>query len=189
MRIKPVVPVLLLWLSALLSPALQAQELIDRVLEAVADQQVSHWAFTETRYSPLLAEPQQLNGELRYQPPDGLQREVLETGERFSIDGEWAEVETAQGLSTRLHLSEVAALEQFSVAVRALLANDRASLEQLFRIETFGTLGDWQLQLQPRIENGGVVQIRAFGQQALFHTLEILETSGDRVVIEQEPLN
>ena len=107
-------------------------------------------AFVEQRDSPLLKVPLRLSGEYRRPDDATLVREVQSPyAETTTIRAGQATI--ARGTRSRtFSLARVPELAGLQASFGALLAGDRATLEQHYRIATTGTRQHWILTLVPR---------------------------------------
>ena len=139
----------------------------DWILQAVARPAPSRTVFVELRESPMLKQPLRLQGEYRRETDGRLVRQVhAPYAETTTLaDGE-AVVERAGRAPRRIALSQVPELMAVQAGFGALLAGDRAMLEQHYRIAAAGTRGHWTLTLVPRdaalaakLRDGRIVRI------------------------------
>lgn len=164
--------------------ALSAQEL----LPTLAVKQNKSIAYRETRYSPLLKKPLSHTGQLRYRPPDTLEKQALEPpGQTYRIEADQMIVIGQDGKSSpRIALSGQPALAGLAASLRAMMQGDLAGLQRAFRVELLGERRQWLLALLPRDARVGELlsTIRMHGNDTHWQSVELIEASGDRVVIE-----
>jgi hypothetical protein len=145
-------------------------------------------AYRETRHSSLLKRPLVQSGELRYRPPDTLEKQVIEPpGDTYRIEAQHMTVVGRDGrTSPRIALSGQPALAGTTDSLRAMMRGDLSALERMFRVELLGDRTHWLLSLLPRDPKLGKVlnAIQMRGSGADWQSVELLEASGDRVTIE-----
>ena len=126
------------------------------VLRQLAQPAPTRTAFVELRDSPLLKAPLRISGEYRRPDEATLVREVespyLETTTIMSSGAGDSQATIARpGKRARsVSLARVPELAGLQASFGALLAGDRAMLEQHYRIAAAGTRGHWTLTLVPR---------------------------------------
>ena len=120
------------------------------VLQQLARPAPMHTAFVELRDSPLLKAPLRISGEYRRPDDATLVREVQSPyAETTTIRAGQATI--ARGTPSRsFSLARVPELAGLQASFGALLAGDRAALEQHYRIDSAGTRQHWTLTLAPR---------------------------------------
>ena len=187
MRLRPalvaLVP-LLLGQWALAGTA-QAQPDLERVMSALAQRKHGHVTFVEEKYIALLDKPVKSSGELLYQAPDHLEQRTL-SPKRETLVLENGVVTADRGRHHYvLDLRQYPQIVPFIESIRATLAGDRASLEQVFRLTFAGDFDKWTLTLMPLDEKLArtIRQIDIEGTQAAVHQVRILEADGDRSVL------
>jgi hypothetical protein len=120
------------------------------VLRQLAQPAPSRTAFVELRDSPMLKAPLRIGGEYRRPDDATLVREVQSPyAETTTIrDGQATIVRGTRSRS--FSLARVPELAGLQASFGALLAGDRAMLEQHYRIDVEGTRQHWNLTLVPR---------------------------------------
>ena len=107
--------------------------------------------YTEVRYSSLLSAPLVVSGQLAYLGPGILERRVEEPfHETTRIHGEDVIVTRDGEPPTRFSLKRAPELRSMLGAFGALLAGNRASLEQAFSYRVEGDEARWRIDLTPR---------------------------------------
>jgi hypothetical protein len=141
----------LLLLTMMLATAQSAEPDVGALVKRLARPAPAQIAFTEIRFSPLLKQPLVVSGQLRYEGPTSLDRQVEQPyQESTQIRGDSVRV-TRQGEAERsFALRRAPELRGLLTGFTALLAGDRAALEREFEIATAGTEGNWTLTLVPR---------------------------------------
>jgi Outer membrane lipoprotein carrier protein LolA-like len=142
-------------------------------------------AFTETRHSSLLKEPLVTTGELRFSPPDTLERRVdAPFVERYRIQGDHMTIERSGGTPRTLSLASQPLVANLVDTIRAMLSGDLSSLARLYRIELAGDHDHWALTLLPSdpamVEF--VASVHVIGHGSALARMEVVEPNGDRTV-------
>jgi hypothetical protein len=134
-------------------------------------------AFTEVRFSKMLREPLVVSGELVYDGPRSLDRQVTEPyREATSIRGETVRVERKGQRTLSFGLQRAPELRGLLSGLSALLAGDLAAVERDFEIVAHSTERTWQLELtpsDPRIRKR-LKMIRARGSDAEPRCFELI---------------
>ncbi|HET7126913.1 MAG TPA: LolA-related protein [Lysobacter sp.] len=125
------------------------------VLRQLARPAPMHTAFVELRDSPLLKAPLRISGEYRRPDEATLVREVqspyAETTTIKSSGAGAGQATIVRGTRSRsFSLARVPELAGLQASFGALLAGDRATLEQHYRVAAAGTRQHWMLTLVPR---------------------------------------
>jgi hypothetical protein len=108
-------------------------------------------AFSEVRFSSLLERPLILHGELVYDGPGKLARNVKSPyDERMTIDNGQASVQRGDKPARAFSLSQAPELEGFLRGFTALLGGDAAALSRDFTLVATGNATAWHLKLTPR---------------------------------------
>jgi len=135
-------------------------------------------AFAEVRFSGLLDRPLILHGELEYDGPGKLARNVEKPyREHMTIaDGE-ASVQRGDNPARTFSLSQAPELEGFLRGFAALLGGDAAALQRDFTLAASGSGTAWRLKLTPRDDRLArritALEVDGAGTSArCFHTFE-----------------
>ena len=143
-------------------------------------------AYTETRYSSLLAEPIVSSGTLSFRRPDAVEKNMTAPrNERFRIVG--AELIVARsGSERRIPLSSQPLLSAFAASLRGVLAGDAALLRSHYRLALEGDEQAWRLEMIPLDEEIGryVERINVSGRAGVVERIEVREANGDRSVMQ-----
>ena len=157
----------------------------------LAKQERGSVRFRETRHYARLKEPIVVIGALSFQKPDRLTKIATQPKwERVDIVGAEATLRASESEPARtIRLDDVPALNALIVALRATLIGDDAQLVRMFAIHLTGTKDDWRLVLVPRIAaiQEKVAQITIAGRGGVPTKFALVQSNGDRVVIEIEP--
>jgi Outer membrane lipoprotein carrier protein LolA-like len=159
---------------------------VEAAMRALAAAPKTPLAFTETRHSSLLKEPLVTTGELRFSPPDTLERRVrTPTAERYLIEGDRLTIErTGAGAPRTLSLASQPLLDNLVDTIRAMLRGDLPTLARMYRIEFAGGRDDWALTLLPSDPTmvEFVSTVRVTGHAGMLDEMEVVEPNGDRTV-------
>ena len=135
-------------------------------------------AFSEVRFSSLLERPLILHGELVYDGPGKLARNVKSPyDERMTIDNGQASVQRGDKPARAFSLSQAPELEGFLRGFTALLGGDAAALSRDFTLVATGNATAWHLKLMPRDDRLArritALEVDGTGTSArCFHTFE-----------------
>jgi len=165
--------------------ALAADSDLDQVMGALAQRKHGHVTFVEKKYIALLDRPVESSGELLYDAPDRLEKKTLQPKpESLVLEG--GRVSAQRGRHHYvLDLKQYPQVVPFIESIRATLAGDRTSLEQVFKVDFTGSFEHWTLGLVPRDPKlaGTVKEIHIEGEKDLIHSVEIREADGDRSLL------
>lgn len=182
----------------MLGQSLRAVELAEaaplqlaELMGLLAKQERGSVRFRETRHYVRLKEPIVVIGALSFQKPDRLTKIVTQPKwERVDIVGAEASLRASESEPARtIRLDDVPVLNALIVALRATLVGDDAQLVRMFAIHLTGTKDDWRLVLVPRtaVIQEKVAQITIAGRGGVPTQFALVQSNGDRVVIEIEP--
>jgi hypothetical protein len=137
----------------------------------------------------VLDKPVESSGELRFLPPNRLEKRTLKPKpEMLVLDGDQLQVER-RGKKHVLQLASYPEIAGMVESIRATLAGDRAALERVYRLSLQGGSNAWVLNLVPldaRVA-GIVTRIRMEGVRDEVRRMEILLADGDRSVMQIRP--
>lgn len=169
-------------LSAVAAPALAQPADADWVLKALARPAPMRTDFVEVRVSPLLKDPLRLVGEYRRPVADTLVREVRSPyAETTTLRAGEATIVRAGKTPRRFSLSRAPELASLQSSFGALLAGDRAQIEQVYTLKVQGPRERWTLTLAPkdRALAARVRDITLHGQGAELRCIETRPVKGD----------
>jgi hypothetical protein len=147
--------------------------------------------FSEVRFSSLLERPLILHGELEYDGPGKLSRNVKSPyEEHMTIADGQASVQRGDKPARTFSLNQAPELEGFLRGFAALLGGDAAALSRDFTLTANGDAHAWHLRLAPRDDRLArritALEVDGAGKSArCFHTFE---TDGDVNVLLVESL-
>ncbi len=128
----------------------------DWILSRLARPEATATAFVELRSSPMLRQPLALAGEYRRPDARTLVREVRRPyAETTTIRDGAATIERAGRAPRRFALDRAPELKALQGSFGALLAGDRAALEEHFTLSVDGAADAWTLTLAPRDARAG----------------------------------
>lgn len=139
-------------------------------------------AFNETKFISLLDRPVESSGELRFTPPNRLEKRTLAPGtETLVADGDTLTMER-HGKRHAIALRDHPEVAVFIDSIRGLLAGDRAALERAYALAVDGDERRWNLVLRPLSEATArlVTRIEVGGRRDEVRTIEITQADGDR---------
>ena len=179
-------PMLMLMCSVAL-PCAAAPEEASRVdagwiLQKLARPAPMRTAFVELRGSPMLKAPLRIEGEYRRPDNNTLVREVRSPyAEVTTLRNGQATLARAGKAPRTFALSRVPELAGLQASFGALLAGDRALLEQRYRLTPLGTRQQWTLVLVPLDAQvkGTVRDITLYGRGAELRCIETRPVKGD----------
>ena len=144
--------------------------------------------FTEKKFIAILDQPVESSGELRYVPPDRLEKRTLKPRpESLVLAGDQLTVERA-GQKHTLRLSDYPEVAAFIDSIRGTLSGDRKALERVYRLELRGEPDRWSLILLPSDQKLAalVLRIDVAGSRDAVRSIAILQADGDRSVMNVE---
>jgi hypothetical protein len=145
--------------------------------------------FHETKYIAVLDHPVETSGELRFIPPDRLEkRSTGLNAETLVADRDSVTLERA-GRRQVLSLAQYPEIGVFVDSIRGTLAGDRAVLEKTYELSLAGEPAKWTLTLRPRearLERI-VKRIDIEGTQGQVRRVEIQQADGDRSLMTITP--
>lgn len=159
---------------------------IARLMQLLGEAPESEVAYTEKKYSSLLAEPIVSSGTLRFRRPDTVEKNMTAPRtERFRIAGEEL-VMVRNGAERRFPISSQPLLSAFAASLRGVLAGDAALLRKHYRMTLEGLEQAWRLELLPVDAEitRYVERILVSGRAGRIELIETRESSGDRTVLQ-----
>lgn len=179
----------LLW--AVVSVTAQAAAFdIDQLMSDLAQHKGGKARFVETRTMALLDRPLQSSGEMRYLPPDRLEKRTVEPfAETVVLDKDTLSVERDRRRMT-IQVASRPEAQAFVESVRSTLSGNRRSLEKHYRLELQGARQDWSLVLLPvdTAVAALIKRITVTGQGNQVRRIEYLQADGDRSELSIEPI-
>ncbi len=155
------------------------------VIRGLAHAQADAARFTEIKYLQSLERPIRLDGEVRFTPPDGMEKHVTAPyEERMQVTNGMLRLERGDKVR-ELSLERHPIAQAFVTAFTATLAGDAETLSEHYLIELSGNSRAWQLDLTPRDEDltEKVSLIRVTGSGETLQSFETLQPGGDRAIM------
>lgn len=159
---------------------------LDEVVAGIAQPEGGVARFTEIKYLAALDQPLRVQGEVRFTPPDRLQRRVTEPyREDMTVAGDMLSLKREDGEARELALEDHPAIAAFVNAFLATLAGNKALLEEHYELALEGSEENWTLSLTPRDKRLArrVEQIRVTGAGERLISFETRQANGDRSVM------
>ena len=159
---------------------------IARLMQLFSQAPESEVAYTEKKYSSLLAEPVVSSGTLAYRRPDTVEKNMTAPRkERFRIIGEEL-IMVRNGLEKRFPLSSQPLLSALAASLRGVLAGDAALLRKYFLVILEGEELAWRLELVPFDDEIAryVERIVVSGRAGRIEQIDERDSSGDRSVLQ-----
>lgn len=163
---------------------------LDQLMTELARNPGGRATFVEKRHLALLDKPVIATGEMRYTPPDRLEKRTLTPQvETMVLEKDTLSVERDRRRMT-IRLSARPEVAAFVDSIRSTLAGDRAALERSYRLALTGTLDAWVLTLVPNDARVAdmlkSITVSGVRQQVL--GIQYLQADGDRTEMTIEPV-
>lgn len=158
---------------------------IETLMHGLAGNRHHSAHFIEKKYIAVLDTPVISSGELRYIPPDHLEKHTTSPkDELMTLDGDVLTLKQDQKTYT-LRLSEHPAAVAYADSIRGLLSGNLKVLRQAYRLQLTGDRRHWSLLLHPT--NRDVAQlidsISVNGSGTDIQTIEYDQSDGDHTVM------
>ena len=159
---------------------------LDDLMRTLAQRGPENARFVEKKYLAVLDnKPIESSGELRYAPPNRIEKKTLKPKpESLIVEGDQAIVER-NGQRMTLRLSAYPDIAPFVDSIRGTLAGDRNSLERVYRLELSGDAERWTLLMLPSDQKLATIvqRIDVAGNRDQVRSIAILQGDGDRSVM------
>ena len=159
---------------------------LDDLMRTLAQRGPEAARFVEKKYLAVLDnKPVESSGELRYAPPNRIEKKTLKPKpESLIVEGDQAIVER-NGQRMTLRLSAYPDIAPFVDSIRGTLAGDRKSLERVYRLELSGDAERWTLLMLPSDQKLATIvqRIDIAGNRDQVRSIAILQGDGDRSVM------
>lgn len=176
-------------LAAMATPLFAAWD-VAQLMAELAGNRGGRVRFVETRHLALLDKPLVSSGEMRFIPPDRLEKRTLAPrAEILVLDKDQVTIERdKQKLS--ISLASQPQVAAFAGSMRAALTGNRPALEKDFALHLAGTRENWTLSMLPHEQAlaGMVLRITISGQKNRVRSIEYLQADGDRALMAIEAL-
>ena len=159
---------------------------LPRLMQLLAEAPAAEVAFTEKKFSSLLAAPLVSSGKLHYRRPDIVEKNIeAPRKESYRFAGEEL-VMTRDGKERRIPLSSQPLLAAFAASLRGVLGGDIVLLRKHYELSLQGDEASWRLDLTPIDEETlkFVKRVTVSGRAARVGKIEVRESSGDHSVLE-----
>ena len=153
--------------------------------------------YVEHRYLHVLNKPLETRGSLVFAAPAHLEKVTDATAdaaaERLTIDGDKLTIDRGTAASPIvLSLHEHPEIGVLVESIRATLSGDGGALRRIFDVTASGTIGHWQLVLQPRdpAQQAVLQWMRVSGYAERITAIDTANGEGDRTdmaIVEQTP--
>lgn len=147
--------------------------------------------FTESKELAILELTLTQTGELHFQSPDRLNKQILSPeASSFEIAGSELTIKSAGNPDQVMMLDDNPQLRAFAESIRAVLAGDLQTLQRHFETRLEGSSAQWMLFLQPvdKLLAMQIDRIEIRGEATELRQFIVLENGGDRTVTTLEPL-
>ncbi|MFT3814506.1 MAG: outer-membrane lipoprotein carrier protein LolA [Acidovorax sp.] len=163
---------------------------IDQLMGELAQFKGGRARFVETRHVAVLDAPVVSSGEMRFTPPDRLEKDTLQPRrETLVLEKNTLTVER-DGRSMTWQVGSRPEAMAFIESVRSTLAGNRAQLEKYYRLDLQGAARDWTLVLQPVSAEvqALVTRITVNGSGPEVRRIEYQQADGDRSELAITPI-
>ena len=159
-----------------------------QLMQGLAQRGAERATFVEKKFIAILDQPVESSGELRYVPPDRLEKRTQKPrAETMVVDGDRLSIERG-AQKHALRLSDYPDIAAFVDSLRGTLAGDRKALERVYRLELHGGAERWTLVMFPSDARlaAMVSRIDVAGTRDRVRSIEILQADGDRSLLTVE---
>ena len=160
------------------------------LMQGLAQRGAERALFVEKKYIAILDKPVESSGELRYTPPDRLEKRTLKPKpESVVLERDRLAIERGT-FKQSIRLEDYPGIAAFIDTIRGTLAGDRKALERVYRLELHGNQERWTLVMYP--SDAGlaamVLRIDVGGIRDRVRSIEVLQADGDRSVMTVDPI-
>lgn len=138
--------------------------------------------FTETRRLHALKAPLHSEGQLRFIPPDHVEKLTLSpVRDSFIMQGDTARLQHGQNAARTISLNVSPALQIMAATIRGPLQGDVALLQHYYSLSAEGDIGHWSLTLTPRTqETARIIRtVRLEGRNNTLDSTHLVQANGD----------
>ena len=156
------------------------------LMKLLATMPATEVAFTEKKFSSLLAEPVISSGKLVYRRPDIVEKNIdVPRKESYRFAGDTLLL-VRNGAEKKIVLSSQPLLSAFAASLRGVLGGDLVLLRNYYQLSLQGELTSWRLDMVPIDEDTSryVQRITVSGHSGRISQIIVNETSGDRSVLQ-----
>ena len=163
---------------------------VDTLMHAFAQRKSGEARFTELKYLSNLKGPVESSGTLAFRAPDHFEQQTVKPrAQSVVVDGDTVTM-SRDGHQRVVSLSQYPEIAMLVDSIRGTLTGDRSSLERVYKLTLEGTAVAWHLTLTPSdaalsksvdhiVVSGG----QGGDGQSAIHTIETIQTDGDRSVM------
>ncbi len=158
---------------------------VSQLMNVLAKNHQSAATFTETKYFSVLSHPVESSGKLLFIAPAYLEKRTLKPQpETALLDGDTLTLQRGKHKYV-VQLSEYPQVADRVEGIRATLAGNRKTLEQVYHLKLNGTLDNWTLILTPLSPDVSAVvsRVELKGDNNTVRTVEILQADGDHSIM------
>ena len=174
-------------LCAAASSAASATFGLEELMQKLSQVKSASGKFVERKYLRVLSEPLELRGTLTYTAPGRLEKHTLtpKPESLILVEDRLTLEDRVRKQRRTLYLQDYPVLWAFVESIRSTLAGDLQSLNRFYEVDLQGNERDWRLLLKPRESSiqAMVREIRIGGSYSAVRTIEVLESGGDRSVM------
>ncbi len=172
------------------APAQTGSFSVDTLMHAFAQRKSGEARFTELKYLSNLKGPIESSGTLAFRAPDHFEQQTLKPrAQSVVVDGDTVTM-SRDGHQRVVSLSQYPEIAMLVDSIRGTLTGDRSSLERVYKLTLDGAPNAWHLTLTPsdaslskNVDHIVVSGGQASDGQAEIHTIETIQTGGDRSVM------
>lgn len=169
--------------------AAAASGTLDQLLRLFSQRRHGEADFTEVRYLSVLSAPVSSSGLLLYDAPDHLEERIVRPRPETVILDHGILTLRRGKRERSVPLAGEPQIAPLVESMRALLAGERATLEQHFTLQLNGSLEHWSLRLEPREATlrSSVREIDMSGERDAVREVRLQAQNGDRSVMHIQP--
>jgi Outer membrane lipoprotein carrier protein LolA-like len=162
---------------------------LDQLMQLLAQRRHGEADFSEIRYLSVLSEPLRSSGTLIYEAPDHLEQRILQPRPQAVVLDHGVLTMRRGNRERSVSLAQQPQIAPLVDSIRALLAGERATLEQHFTLQLSGSLDRWQLRLEPRAAplRSSVREIDMSGERDAIRQVQLQARNGDRALMQIQP--
>ncbi|MBS0505952.1 MAG: outer membrane lipoprotein carrier protein LolA [Proteobacteria bacterium] len=163
---------------------------IDQLMGELAQFKGGRARFVETRHVALLDAPVVSSGEMRFTPPDRLEKDTLKPRRETLVLEKNSLTVERDGRSLTWHVGSRPEAMAFIESVRSTLSGNRKALQKYYQLELRGGPRDWTLVLLPTSAEvqALVTRITISGSGREVRRIEYQQADGDRSELVLTPM-
>jgi hypothetical protein len=160
---------------------------VEHLMRTLAGVEFSAARFTERKHLAILTAPLESSGTLVFIAPGRLEKHTLAPRrESLVLERDQLTLEDRERKQRRtVSLPDYPVIWAFVEGIRSTLAGDLTTLSRYYQVDLAGSERQWRLTLRPTDPRmlEMVSEIRIGGGREVIHTIEIIESGGDRTVM------